>query len=210
MRISDLSRRTGVPVATVKFYLRERLLPAGLATAPNQADYGDDHVHRLRLIRALREVGGLGIERIRRVVGAIDDEALSRHDLFGVAQRALDVPPRRASEDDATRGARRDIDRFLAARGWRVRDDASARDDLAAALVALRRLGRDQGTELFEPYADVADRLAAWEVGTIPAGAARPEAVERMVVGTVVFGAVLDALRRLAHEHHSATRAAAE
>ena len=31
-----------------------------------------------------------------------------------------------------------------------------------------------------------------------------PVAVERMVVGTVVFGAVFDALRRLAQEHHSA------
>jgi hypothetical protein len=35
-------------------------------------------------------------------------------------------------------------------------------------------------------------------------------AVERMVVGTVVFGAVLDALRRLAHEHESGRRSTDE
>ena len=33
MRIGDLAKTTGVPVATLKFYLREGLLPAGTPTA---------------------------------------------------------------------------------------------------------------------------------------------------------------------------------
>jgi hypothetical protein len=45
--------------------------------------------------------------------------------------------------------------------------------------------------------------MAAWEVESIPRYEQRSAAVERMVVGTVVFGAVFDALRRLAHEHYS-------
>ena len=41
MRISELSARTGVPVATIKYYLREGLLPEGERTAPTQATYAD-------------------------------------------------------------------------------------------------------------------------------------------------------------------------
>jgi hypothetical protein len=46
--------------------------------------------------------------------------------------------------------------------------------------------------------------MAAWEVSTIPTSEPRSVAVERMVVGSIIFGAIFDALRRLAHEHHSA------
>ena len=37
MRIAELSQTTGVPVPTIKYYLREGLLPAGELTSPNQA-----------------------------------------------------------------------------------------------------------------------------------------------------------------------------
>ncbi|RAC11977.1 MerR family transcriptional regulator, partial [Burkholderia multivorans] len=53
MRISELSRRSDVPVATIKYYLREGLLPAGERTSATQAVYTDAHVNRLALIRAL-------------------------------------------------------------------------------------------------------------------------------------------------------------
>ncbi len=53
MRISELSRTTGVPIATIKFYLREHLLPEGTRTSATQAQYGEEHVSRLRLVRAL-------------------------------------------------------------------------------------------------------------------------------------------------------------
>jgi DNA-binding transcriptional MerR regulator len=208
LKISELSRRARLPIATVKYYLREGLLPAGALTSPNQADYSETHVRRLHLIRTLREVGGLEIEHIRRVIAAIEDEQLSRHALFGVAERAREVAA--GHQADGTRQARGEVDRFMDELGWRVRPDASARQELAEALVGLRRLGRDYGTEIFRPYAEVADRMAAWEVSAIPASEPPSVAVERMIVGTVVFGKVFDALRRLAHEHHSATRRAGE
>ena len=34
MKISQLSQASGVPVATIKFYLREELLPPGESTGP--------------------------------------------------------------------------------------------------------------------------------------------------------------------------------
>jgi hypothetical protein len=96
------------------------------------------------------------------------------------------------------------VDAFLAELGWHVRPEATGRQTLSDALAGLRRLGRPYGTEVFRPYADAADRMAAWEVNAIPTTEPPAVAVERMIVGTVVFGVVFDALRRLAHEHHSA------
>ena len=203
VRISELGRQAGVPVATIKYYQREGLLPPGTSTAPRQATYGDAHLHRLRLIRTLREVGGVEIERVRRVIAAIDADDLSRHDLFGVAARALETAPERDEPAPDVVAARAEVDEFVDGRGWEVRTDAASRRELAGALVALRRLGRDYGTEIFGPYADVADRMAAWEVRTIPAGEEPGVAVERMVVGTVIFERILNALRRMAQEHHS-------
>ena len=205
MKISELAAAAGLSIATVKYYLREGLLPAGERLGPNQATYGEDHLRRLRLIRTLRTVGGLDIERIRRVVAAIEDEGLSRHELFGVVERAQ--APSRVARVDADVApdppASAEVDALIDELGWQVRSDAAGRTELATALTALRGLGRDHGTEAFRPYAEAADRMAAWEVEAIPRSEPRSSAVEQMVVGTVVFGAVFDAFRRLAHEHYS-------
>ena len=51
MRISELASRSGVPPATVKYYLREGLLHPGRALSRTQADYDASHVDRVRLVR---------------------------------------------------------------------------------------------------------------------------------------------------------------
>lgn len=207
MRISELSRASGVPIPTIKFYLRERLLPAGRRVATNQADYGQGHVRRLRLIRALAEVGGLPLATVRRVLGAVDDPSLPMHEALGIARRAL-APEPAEQHDPAVAEARAEVDRFLEDLAWQVSPDAPGRDELAVALATLRRVGwPDADTRLFTHYARTADRLAAREVQrTTPAGATRAETMERVVIGTVVFDGVILALRRLAQEHHSAAR----
>lgn len=208
LRISELSRASGVPIPTIKWYLREGFLPPGQPTARNQADYGEAHLHRLRLVRALVEVGGLSTPAVRAVLDAIDDAELPLHHLLGVAHHALGpAPDARPVPEDSAR-ARAEVDRFLADLGWSVSPRAPARRALADALAALWRLGRDTGPEAFAPHAEAADRLAAQELERIPRDATRAAAVERAVVGTVVFEAALVALRRLALEHHSARRAA--
>ena len=53
MKMSQLCETSGVSVPSIKFYLREGLLPAGERTSATQAEYGPEHVERLRLIRAL-------------------------------------------------------------------------------------------------------------------------------------------------------------
>ena len=39
MKVSELSRVTGVSIASIKFYLREGLLHAGASTASNPVSY---------------------------------------------------------------------------------------------------------------------------------------------------------------------------
>ncbi len=205
MKVAALSRASGVSVATIKYYIREGLLEPGNPTAPNQAEYGEEHLHRLRLIRVLVDVGGLGIAAARAVLDAIADPKLSLHDLLGVAHQALGPPPERGPVPEDVRRARAEVDAFVQALGWQVDADHPGRRALADALAALRRLGRDYPAQVFEPYAEVATDLAAWELQTVPSGS-RAEAVEGAVVGTVVFEAALVALRRLAQAHHSALR----
>ncbi len=72
MRISELSAQTGVTVPTIKYYLREELLPEGERSSATQAAYGEKHVERLRVIRALLDAG-VSIAETRRVLGALDD-----------------------------------------------------------------------------------------------------------------------------------------
>lgn len=206
VRISELSRVAGVSVPTIKYYLREGLLPRGAPTARNQADYSQRHVDRLRLIRTLTEIGGLDLNAVRRVLQAIEDPRRSLHEVLGVAHHALGPPPGHQEPSADVVAAQAEVDEFLAELGWRVSQTAPARRALTDALVALRRLGRDVGTEAFAPYAQAVDDLAAGEVGRVARVGPRDELVEAVVVGTVVFEAVLVALRRLAQEHHSAAR----
>jgi DNA-binding transcriptional MerR regulator len=99
MRISELSSRTGVPVATVKFYLREDLLHPGVRTAATQARYDESHEARLRLIRALLGPGGLSVAAAHRVIQAVEEPPDSVHELLGVAANAVARP----SVQDAVR-----------------------------------------------------------------------------------------------------------
>jgi DNA-binding transcriptional MerR regulator len=92
MRISVLASQTGVPVATIKFYLRENLLHEGVRTAATQAQYDESHVARLRLIRALLGPGGLSVAAAHRVIQAIEEPPESLHELLGVAATALAGP----------------------------------------------------------------------------------------------------------------------
>ncbi|MBR7833828.1 MerR family transcriptional regulator, partial [Actinospica durhamensis] len=93
MRIGELSAASGVPLPTVKYYLREGLLPAGERTARNQADYGPEHLARLRLIRSLVEVGRLSVTDTRRVLAAADDPQLPLDDVLGETHRAVTNRP---------------------------------------------------------------------------------------------------------------------
>jgi DNA-binding transcriptional MerR regulator len=210
--MAELSRVTGVTVATLKYYLREGVLPAGTATAVNQAEYHAGHVRRVRLIRALLDLGGLGMADVRTVVAAVDDDETSIHDAFALAQDAM-VPHRRR-EGELFARAQAEADRFVARHGLQVRPSAKVRTMLADALAALTAY-QFEGLPVTDDGVVDSSVLDGWvpgllqqaeaEVG-VTAGLPRDEQMGVSVVGTVAFEAAAAAVRRMALEHASARR----
>ncbi|MFE0649946.1 MerR family transcriptional regulator [Streptomyces sp. NPDC059534] len=197
MRIGELSRRTGVSVPTIKFYVREGLLPAGELTSPNQAAYEEAHVRRLRLIRALLDIGGLSVAGIRDVIEAVDDRERPVHEVLGAA--AIRMVPRYDREPGTgIEEARERVTDLITARGWRVHTDGGAAEALATALAALEEVGHGLFAEVLDVYADAAEKVARADLEYVAHHVAREELVESTVVGTVLGDAIFSALRRLA------------
>jgi DNA-binding transcriptional MerR regulator len=68
LRISELSERSGVPVATIRHYLREGLLPEPVRTSRNMAYYPPEFVERIRLIKQLQEERYMPLKVIRELL----------------------------------------------------------------------------------------------------------------------------------------------
>jgi DNA-binding transcriptional MerR regulator len=198
MRMAELSAESGVPVATIKYYLREGLVPAGELTSPNQAQYQAKHLQRLKLVRALLEVGGLSIVDVRDVVRAIDDRAPT-HELLGVAQHGLFV--RKNEVDEESRAwAQAMIDDIAAQRQWTLDDDDPYAKSLVSLLCTFRDLGHSHLLGIFRQYAEIADAIALVDLEAIGDLPTPEQMVESSVVGTILGDAVLIALRRIAQQ----------
>ncbi|KIZ17674.1 MerR family transcriptional regulator [Streptomyces natalensis] len=202
MRIGELSRRTGVAVPTIKYYVREGLLPAGRLTSPNQADYDDSHIRRLRLIRGLMDVGGLSVSVVREVLAAVDAPEEPVHKVLGAAQEAITPPT--VGEPDGLDEARRAVAEFIRRRGWRVDPGHVSAEALAVALATFRGIGHGAFEEVLDDYAVACERIAAADLAYVGRQVDVDSLVESVVVGTVLGDAVLSAMRRLAHVDGSA------
>lgn len=203
MRIAELSRDSGVPVPTIKYYVREGLLQPGELTSPNQAQYDEEHLRRLKLIRALTEVGGLSIAGVRDLLAAAESPATSLHDALGKAQYA--TTPRygyQASDASRQAGARQAAE-LIDSRGWQVKLDSPARELLAGVLAALRDLGQHDLLTLADAYAGPAEQIAAADLAAVLRRTTLESRLEGVIIATVLGDALLAALRRLAEEDAS-------
>ncbi|GAB3839445.1 MerR family transcriptional regulator [Kribbella italica] len=105
MRINELAEQSGVAPATIKYYVREGLLPGGERAGYNQVSYDASHLHRIRLLRAMIGMGGLPIALVKQVVAAVDDPERTVHSTLGEAQRAVSAA-RTGARASARDGAR--------------------------------------------------------------------------------------------------------
>lgn len=212
MRISALSTRSGVSVATLKYYLREGLLHPGHATAVNQADYDESHVRRVALVRALLVAGQLRVADVQDVIAAVEAQDVSLHEAFGVAQDAL--VPERDRSDPAHIEAGHAVDRLVKRHHLDVRPDAASKLLLADALALLTEFGFaavvEDAATLVEYLVEPALDQARFEVAQVPQDATRGERLAYTVIGTVAFEIAAAAVRRLALEHASAERFGAD
>jgi DNA-binding transcriptional MerR regulator len=204
MRIAELSRQSGVSVPTIKYYVRESLLPAGELTSPNQAQYDDSHLRRLKLIRALVDVGGLSINATRDVLASVDTPGKSLHLTLGKAQYAT-TPQRDYHADEQARAAAlQEVDELIDRRGWQIGQASPARRLLADAVAALHALGHDDLLVSLDEYAEAAERIATADVNTVLRRPNVDSMLEAVVVGTIIGDTLVSALRRLAQENVSA------
>jgi DNA-binding transcriptional MerR regulator len=204
MRIAELSRRSSVPVPTIKYYVREGLLAPGELTSPNQAQYDESHVRRLKLIKALVDVGDLSIAETRDVLASIDSPGKTLHERMGKVQGAL-TPSLAGEVDEESRAlAALQVEELVRRRGWQVKQGSPAWQLLTHVLATFHVLGQDELANLLDDYADAAERLAEVDVDCVLRRPDVESMLEGVVVGTVLGDALLAALRRLARANVSA------
>lgn len=198
MRISELSDATGVTVASIKYYVREGLLPEGVRTSATQAEYDAQHVRRLGVIRALLE-SGVSIADARGVLRAIDDPPADPHELLGAAHAAVQQPEDGTLDLDRARALARRL-------GWS--EGMCATDVLAAlerSLITLDRAGFAVPEATMTAYLDAMATIATAEIDGVPTTSAE-DAVRYVVLGTVLVEPLLLAMRRVAEQLASARR----
>ncbi|MFJ9829593.1 MerR family transcriptional regulator [Streptomyces sp. NPDC101160] len=195
MRLAELSRTSGASTATIKYYIREGLLPPGRLTSSNQARYTDDHVHRLRLIRALLDLGGLTIAKVREIVTALNgpaDEAVLR------AMTAQVPGPEPLAMLVANPLTIAEVQALAERRGWRIPAGSPAFAAVVEVLDTLRELGHEHVAERLDAYAEAAEQAAAADRETLRSCTSSERLAESLVVGNVLGDNLLAALRRLA------------
>jgi DNA-binding transcriptional MerR regulator len=207
--VSELADRADVPLATVKYYLREGLLAAGETTGPRRAEYDGTHVRRLRVLRLLREVGGVPVTSLRQVVEALEDEQLPVHEVMTLVADVISDDPEVDHEDSASRDL---VDEVLHRVGWDdIRPESMDRRRLASLVSLLNGPGPIAvDAEILTFYAAAADHLAGAEIALLDPSTERSLLLEQMVTGSVVYGQVFGLLRQLGHEHHHARLTRAE
>ncbi|UCH23093.1 MAG: MerR family transcriptional regulator [Deltaproteobacteria bacterium] len=75
MKISELAGQTGVPKETIHHYVREGLLRKPRKTGKNVADYNQNHVEQILLIKDLRENYYLPLPVIKKIIKRIKKQS---------------------------------------------------------------------------------------------------------------------------------------
>jgi DNA-binding transcriptional MerR regulator len=198
VKISEAARDGGVTVSTFKYYLREGLVPEGTRLSGNQTAYADEHVQRVRLVRALLETGGLSIEQAKAVVSTIDSPQDSLAVTFEAAQHSLAGAGSPTTPPSSASLAR--VEALAASQRWKSVGANPGTDVAARVLDGLAAIGFDPSDEYLAAYASAATTIARADLAALTTRT-RPDLVaELMVVGTVLGDSLVAGLRRLAQE----------
>jgi DNA-binding transcriptional MerR regulator len=178
MQLKELSSQSGVSSASIKYYLREGLLPAGERVYATRAQYSARHVERLELIQALRRIVGLNIEQIRGLLRMADDGA-PRLELLAAVQRVvlgLDTYAAAGGEVRTTAA-----DAVVHLRGW-PDSPSDARNALNAHLELMESLKIPVSGEVLDVYSKAMDDVAGLDIAATTA----PESVDQLILTAAV------------------------
>ncbi|HEY5858540.1 MAG TPA: MerR family transcriptional regulator [Aldersonia sp.] len=193
MWVSELVERSGVPLASIKYYLREGLLMPGAATSATRAEYDETHLRRLSLIKALTGLG-LPIPKVRAVVDVLDEPSPSLFDALGRALSALPPYPDEPAEADYPRARA-----ALECLGQTYEPGYPAVAQLEQALAAAEGVGVGLSERKLRAYGEHVRGIAEADLAEMPTDSVQ-DAVEYAVLGTALHEPVIAALRRLAHQ----------
>jgi DNA-binding transcriptional MerR regulator len=195
MRIGELSRRSGLPVPTIKFYIREGLLPPGRPIGPKQADYDESHERQLRLVVALLEVGRLSVATIRALLDAVGtgEHAISLPEVLDVVNSSLSSS-RRVEDNEHHARARELVTELIHGRGWRLNGE----DSLIDVVATLERVGHGEFMQLLDNYAQAAQLVAEADLAYVTRSGRHDQIAESVLISTVLGGALFASLRRIA------------
>ena len=179
MLLKELAAASGCSAASIKFYRREGLLPAGEFVTATRQDYGSSHLERLHLIQVLREVADAPISAIRRLTELLDDpqvpqiRALEEAQAIVLGTRTVDESPTTDNAEHPT------VDRLLAQMGWPDIDSVPRRA-LNEVLKALEDWNMSTEVETIMRYAIPIAEIARGDVEflqtrTDPSGDTREE-----------------------------------
>ena len=217
MKMRDLERASGVGRETIRYYIREGLLPEPERHARNAATYGPAHAERLKAIKRLQEERFLPLEVIKRLLDGDPDALPANYGSFpeldallagrlGIETSAALTPLETLTQGDPVIAAdAHTLDRLAVIRIRRTRKGA-ALDLLDARILTLwrdlRRAG--YGPEAFSAaqvrlYADAVEALAPVEVANFYAGfegrVNQAEAAALAQTGVELVNGLLAALR---------------
>ncbi|HET7783044.1 MAG TPA: MerR family transcriptional regulator [Arthrobacter sp.] len=202
MQLHELSQRSGVTPASIKYYLREGLLPPGEAVHATRAEYSASHLERLELIQALRRIVGLNIGQIRGLVKMADD-GVPRLDLLAAVQRVvLDLGNYTTVIGGEAAEATAAVVRL---RGW-PDSPSDARNALTAHLELMAGLKIPVSATVLEAYSKAMDDVAGIDIAATTA----PESTDRLIltaaVGMHMHSQLLLKLLALAQASHAIRR----
>jgi DNA-binding transcriptional MerR regulator len=195
VRVSELAEQAGVSIASVKYYIRERMLAAGDPAGPRRATYDSSHVQRIHLIKALTGPAGLSVSQAKAILQIIDAPESSLIDRLASATTVL------ADAAGADVDANESYPRAEQVVGWLgepYRAEPPAAALLESALQAVEAAGFQLHKDQFAIYGEHILAIAASEIANVPTDPA--EAVQYAVLGTVLFEPVLAAIRRLGQQ----------
>ncbi|MGH3859848.1 MerR family transcriptional regulator [Actinokineospora sp.] len=201
MRIGELSKRSGVAVPTIKFYLREGMLPPGERTSPNQAQYDDSHVRRLRLVRAMVDLGGLSVAAVRDILATVDSPTDDLDKLMGTVSKGLTQAPEEVDET-----ALDEVFDLIEDLGWLCNREHPAARSLALVYTAAREIDHPQLIAAMRRYAEASELIAKADLDYVENFSGIDRVLESVVVGTVLGDSALAALRKLAQTAESHRR----
>lgn len=158
MRIGELSKLSGVPVPTIKYYIREGLVDPGERTDFNQTRYELSHVERLKLIKLLTGYGRLTLAEVGKLFQRIHGSE-TKEETLGALGVGGNVDRDQALSEDDAQWANKMLDRFTVEDKYMQRTRGAGKN-MRSILEQFPQEYRGQVEGFIDEYAEIAKKIA--------------------------------------------------